>query len=125
MDTRSEFFAVALKDSVFNSELITYLWVMGVSIWGGLVSFFNKGGPFSWRKLFMHLSSSSFAGLMTFFLCQEANISGPLTGVFCGVAAHMGTSALVNLLMKSKTLKAFFDTGTGAGPQGGTEEKKD
>jgi hypothetical protein len=84
--------------------------VIGISLWGGLVSFFNKVNKFSWKALFVHLTSSSFAGLMTFLLCQQANISGPLTGVLCGVAAHMGTSALVKLLMKSKTVATFFHT---------------
>lgn len=99
------------KDSIFNSELVTYVVVMLSTVAGGLNSFFSKAEQFSWRKLAIHLCSSSFAGMMTFLLCQEAGISGPLTGVFCGVAAHMGTPALIALLMKSKAIKTFFETG--------------
>jgi hypothetical protein len=76
-----------------------------ISIWGGLVSFFEKKEKFSWVSLFAHLSSSSFAGWMTFLGCQYAHISGPLVGIFCGVAAHMGTPALLKLASKFKIVR--------------------
>lgn len=91
-----------------NGELLTYLWVIAVSFWGGMVSYFDKMKKFSWKNLAMHLSSSSFAGLMTFLLCQSAGITGPLAGVFCGVAAHMGTPALIKLLMRNGTFSKIF-----------------
>lgn len=97
------------KQTFINSEYITYLWVIGVSLWGGVVSYFEKKEPFSWVNLFAHLSSSSFAGLMTFFLCQYGNVPGPLTGVFCGLAAHMGTPALIKLVKRLKPVKQFID----------------
>jgi hypothetical protein len=91
-----------------SNELLTYLWVGVVSLWGGFVSYFDKMTAFSWTKLAMHLMSSSFAGCMTFLLCQSSGITGPMSGVFCGVAAHMGTPALINLLMRNPTFKRFF-----------------
>lgn len=94
------------KEQILDSWWFTYLWVVGVSLWGGLVSFFEKKGePFSWRRLFAHLLSSSFAGMMTFYICQAGSVSGPLTGVFCGVAAHMGTPALLRM----KVVRQFFE----------------
>lgn len=94
------------KDSlVFHSGWIPYLGVMAISLWGGLVSYFEKRTKFSWMTLFAHLLSSSFAGMMTFFGCEYAGISGPLTGVLCGVAAHMGTPALIRLAMKLKIVR--------------------
>lgn len=95
------------KETILTSGLLTYVWVVGVSLWGGLVSFFEKKAPFSWVRLFAHLLSSSFAGLMTFYLCQAANTPDALTGVFCGVAAHMGTPAL----LKMKVIRNFLDKG--------------
>lgn len=93
------------KESLLTSGIVTYIWVVGVSLWGGLVSFLEKEAPFSWVRLFAHLLSSSFAGLMTFYLCQAGSVPEPLTGVFCGVAAHMGTPAL----LKMKVIRQFLD----------------
>lgn len=95
------------KEQFLTSGYVTYLWVMGVSIWGGLVSYAEKKEPFNLVRLLAHLSSSSFAGLMTFYLCQYGNVPEPLTGVFCGVAAHMGTPAL----LKMKIVRQFLEKG--------------
>lgn len=92
----------------FNSEYATYLTVAIATIWGGLVSYYDKMTTFSWKHLLAHLSSSSFAGFITALLCQSAGIDGPLVGVFAGVAAHMGTPALIKLMMKNPTVKRFF-----------------
>lgn len=97
------------KEPFLNTGLITYAWVLGISIWGGVTSYFEKKEPFSWMNLFAHLCSSSFAGLMTYFLCQYGEIPGPLTGVLCGVASHLGTPALIKLAMKLKFVKQFFE----------------
>lgn len=104
------------SDWLSNNEVVTYLWVAGTTFWGGLVSYFDKKEPFSWRKFFAHLSSSAFASLMVALLCQATGVTGPMMGVLCGVAAHMGTPAIIKLMMKNKSIKAFFDF---------EEEKKD
>jgi hypothetical protein len=94
------------KTQILDYGWITYLWVVGVSLWGGVVSFFEKKDePFSGVRLFAHLSSASFAGMMTFYICQYGNVPEPLTGVFCGVAAHMGTPALLRM----KVIRQFLD----------------
>lgn len=98
-----------------TGEVATYLWVLGATFWGGVVSYFDKGEPFKFRKLFAHMSSAAFASLMVALLCQATGVTGPIMGVLCGVAAHMGTPALIKLLMRHKAIKAFFDV----------EEKKD
>jgi hypothetical protein len=48
------------------------------------------------------------AGLMTYYLCQAGSVPEPLTGVFCGEAAHMGTPAL----LKIKIIRQFDKDGT-------------
>lgn len=102
------------KDSVlFGVGWITYVWVLAISIWGGIVSYLGKRRKFSWASLVAQLSSSSFAGLMTAFACQYAGISCPLMGVLCGVAAHMGTPALIELAMKFKPVKALLEDKVG------------
>ena len=95
------------KEQFLNTATFTYIWVIGVSLWGGLVSFSERKEPFSFMKLLAHLTSASFAGLMTFYLCQYGNIPEPLTGVMCGVAAHMGTPALLRM----KIIRQFLNKG--------------
>ena len=94
-----------VKDSILESSWITYLWVASISLWGGLVSYFEIKEPFSFVRLLAHLSSSSFAGLLTFYVCQYGSVPEPLTGALCGVAAHMGTPALLKL----KVIRQFLD----------------
>lgn len=87
-----------VKEQFLDSGWITYLWVVGISLWGGVVSFFEKKGEkFSWGRLAAHLSSAGFTGVMTFYACRYGNIPEPLIGLFCGVAAHIGTPALLRL----------------------------
>ena len=93
------------KEQFLNSDWFTYAWVLAVSVWGGLVSFFEKREPFTWVRLVAQILSSSFAGMMTFYVCQYGNVPDPLIGVFCGVAAHMGTPALLRM----KVIRQFLD----------------
>jgi hypothetical protein len=97
------------REPFLNSGLVTWGWVVGVSVWGGLVSYFEKKEKFSFVSFVGHLTSASFAGLMTYLLCQYGGVPGPLTGVCCGVAAYMGTPALVALAMKLKVVRQFFE----------------
>lgn len=98
------------KDSfVHGSGWLPYLGVVAISLWGGLVSYFEKKTKFSWLTLFAHLLSSSFAGMMTYFACESAGISGPLTGVVIGVASHMGTPAMIRLAMKLKIVRNVLE----------------
>lgn len=95
-----------LKEQFIDSGWATYLWVVGVSLWGGLVSFLEKKGePFSWVRLFAHLLSASFAGMMTYYICLAGGITGPMAGALSGVAAHMGTPALLRM----KVIRQFLD----------------
>ena len=98
------------KDGLFfGYGWLTYLGVLVISFWGGIVSYMNRQITFSWVSLVAHLLSASFAGLMTFFACEYAHITGPLVGVLCGVASHMGTPALIALFMKMPVVKGFFE----------------
>lgn len=106
------------ESHLFSGELVTYMWAAGAIFWGAVVSYFDKESSFNWRRVFAHFSSASFAGFMVFLLCRATGVEGPIVGVLCGVAAHMGTPAIIKLLMRHKAIKAFFDTGE-------EEEKKD
>ncbi len=94
--------------SLISGETVMFLWITFVSALGGVVSYFNKYSTFHVAKFLAHLSSSAFAGLMTGLLCMHAGVTGPLQYVACGVAAHMGTPAVIKLLMRNRFLKDFF-----------------
>lgn len=105
MDTKQ----TVVSNFSFDNEVWTYIWVFGVSLWGGIVSYFEKKEPFSWLHLFAHLMSASFAGMLTFFVCDYGNVPGPLTGAICGVAAHMGTPALLRMRIFKRILETQFE----------------
>ena len=79
---------------------ITYFWVLALSILGGTVRTFMSlkvGMSFSdiVRRWFIDITVSAFIGIITFFLCEYAQLSQLLTAAFVGISAHMGTRAIV------------------------------
>lgn len=102
---------LSLSEWLSNNEVVTYLWVAGTTFWGALVSYFDKKEPFKWRNFFAHMSSAAFASLMVALAYQASGAPpGPIMGVLCGIAAHMGTPAIIKLLKKNKSVAAFFGT---------------
>ncbi len=88
----------------FNYTLITYGWVFMLSMWGGVVSFFQKVRDGKTRasnimEFFGELSTSAFVGLATFYLCEFGNVDRLLTAVLVAVSGHMGTKAVYLLEM--------------------------
>ena len=89
-----------MPNSPENYSLLTYLWVIGLSILGGTVrTLTNLKTGMTWRELcrrwIIDITVSAFIGIITFFLCEYANLEPVLTAAFVGVSAHMGTRAIV------------------------------
>lgn len=85
-----------------NYSLLTYLWVFVLSAWGGLVSFMRKrktgtARPFNFVELVGELCTSAFAGVLTFWMCEAAGISGLVTAAMVGISGHMGSRAIFHL----------------------------
>jgi hypothetical protein len=78
----------------FGYPLTTYLWVLGLALIGGAVKYLNQSTRFSWLLLVRDLVTAGFAGLMTFWICEWAAISGPLSAVLISTSGLMGTRAL-------------------------------
>lgn len=81
---------------------LTYLWVFGLSAWGGLVSYSRKvkmgvTARFSLTELIGEIVTSAFAGVLTFWLCEAAGISPLLTAAFVGISGHMGSRLIFSL----------------------------
>lgn len=86
------------KDPTSFSYL-TYLWVFGLAILGGTVSFMQKVQ--SARTKYTHLGlvaevlRSAFVGVITFLVCSYLGFSQLLTAALVGVSGHMGSKALI------------------------------
>ena len=77
-------------------SLITYGWVAVVAMWGGAASYIRRvrlglTTHFSVAEFVGELVTSSFFGIMTFWLCEASEISPLLTAAFVGMSGHMGS----------------------------------
>jgi hypothetical protein len=85
-----------------NYSLLTYIWVLILSIWGGITHNLKKVktgalARFSLSELVGDLFISGFIGVMTFYLCEYARFDKMLTAFFVGMSSHMGTRGLMML----------------------------
>lgn len=84
----------------FDAALIvTYGWVVGVSLAGGIASFYGKvkQGHARWvnlGELVGELVTSAIAGLITYWLCRASGVGEWWAAAFVAVAGHMGTRAM-------------------------------
>ena len=83
-------------------SMLTYAWVLLLSIWGGVVSFIRRvkegtAQPHNLMELWGGIVTSAFAGIVTFYLCEFAGISGVLAAVMVAIAGHMGTRAIYQI----------------------------
>lgn len=90
--------------SPFDFSWVTYLWVIVWAVAGGMVSFYRKMKEghvraFNFTEFIGELVTSGFAGLLTFWLCEAAEINKLLAAVFIGISGHMG-SRVIFLLEK-------------------------
>lgn len=94
---------------------LTYLWVLLLAGVGGLVRFIRelnqattpKPLKFIFLKLVGELIVSSFAGVVTFLLCQAMDIDLLWSAVATAVAGHMGGNAIdtITKIIKYKAKK--------------------
>lgn len=85
-----------------NYSVLTYAWVISLSSWGGIVSFYRKmqSGrvrPFNLTEFVGEIVTSGLTGIITFFLCEHGGIDPLLTAALVGVSGHMGSRALSQL----------------------------
>lgn len=82
-----------------NYSILTYMWVFGLSAWGGIVSFFGKvkegaTSKFNFKELIGEVATSAFSGVITFYLCEASGFSPLWTAVLVGVSGHLGTRGI-------------------------------
>ncbi len=94
------------RDPILYGTL-TYFWVIGISMFGGLASFIiklnNSTESVPLVKLFLRLIGelivAGFAGVATFFLCQAWQLDGMYTAFAVAVSGHLGAKAIDGLTL--------------------------
>ena len=96
--------------------LLTYMWVFGLSSWGGFVSFMRKrrqgvARPFNIAEFFGEIATSAFAGVLTFYLAESAGLPQLMTAAMVAISGHMGGRAvfLIERWMERKFSVAASD----------------
>jgi hypothetical protein len=79
--------------------ILTYAWVISLSVFGGFASFIikikeGKVRAFNITELVGDLVISAFTGIITFYLCQSAGFGNTLTAALVGISGHMGGRAI-------------------------------
>jgi hypothetical protein len=100
----------------FDYSVLTYLWVLSLSAFGGIVNFSHKlqdgrTSVFRVTEFIGEVVTSAFAGLLTFWLCEAANIDRLLSAVMIAVSGHMGSRAIFRM---ERWLETRWKGGPGA-----------
>ena len=80
-------------------SLITYVWVIGLSAWGGVAGYIRRIKTknmthFSLAELVGEICISGFVGVLTFYFCESANINQVMAAALVGISGHMGSRSL-------------------------------
>lgn len=83
-------------------SMITYLWVIGLSTIGGFVSFMRKVREGNAKfinitELIGEIVTAGFAGVLTFWLCEAADMAPLVSAAMVGVSGHMGSRVIMQL----------------------------
>jgi hypothetical protein len=83
----------------FDYEFLTYAWVMGLAAFGGVVNFSRKMREgavraFNLTEFIGEIVTSAFAGLLTFWLTEAADMDKLVSAVLIAVSGHMGSRAI-------------------------------
>lgn len=76
--------------------ILTYLWVAGLAVIGGVISHLRKiNGGAKWNlvRFSLDIGTSAFVGIITFWLCEAAELQPLVTAALIGVSGHMGSRA--------------------------------
>ncbi|NLC24644.1 MAG: hypothetical protein GX776_09325 [Oxalobacter sp.] len=108
-------YATARSPEMYQMDI--YLWVIGLSLLGGIVSFkekrksgfwtFRTGSPRLGIALFilvntgfflLELLTSAFCGILTFYICESVHMDRLLTAAFVGLSGFAG-GRMLNFLI--------------------------
>lgn len=84
------------------AAILTWVWIIGLSALGGIVSFLQKiktGHARAWNftELVGEIATSGLAGIITANLADSINAPASLKYALVGIVAHMGSRGLLKL----------------------------
>jgi hypothetical protein len=84
------------------TAILTWVWIIGLSTLGGIVSFWQKiktGHARAWNftELVGEIATSGLAGIITANLADSINAPASLKYALVGIVAHMGSRGLLKL----------------------------
>lgn len=89
---------VSLDKDPLAFGLLTYAWVLVLSVWGGAVAYLgrlrDRSLSFRVMEFIGEIFTSGFAGILTFWLAEAAGINSLVTAALVGVSGHMGSRAI-------------------------------
>lgn len=92
-----------LEKDPTSYSLLTYGWVVCLSVFGGIVNYLrklecgdcDKLKPVNFGTLLIEMTISGFVGVITFWLCEQAAIAPLLTAALVGISGNMGSRTLM------------------------------
>lgn len=118
--------AITIAKDPTSYSWVTYLWVMLLSAWGGMVKFLNnlRDKRVSLKEatldLVVGMVTSVFVGVVTFYICEATNVSALWSAVCIAIAGHMGAE-LIRFFqdrLKSRIASIFAQTKNDGTPNG-------
>jgi hypothetical protein len=82
--------------------IVTYIWVLILSVWGGAVNFWqkmkvNKVRAFNLVEFIGDLSTAALTGLVTFYLAESAHLDKVFGAALIAISGHMGARLIFML----------------------------
>lgn len=74
----------------FGYPLVTYIWVIGLGLIGGLLRYLTTMERFNVIRLITEILSSGFIGLITFWMCEYQDLGKLMTAILVAIAGHLG-----------------------------------
>lgn len=89
----------SLGQQLASFGMLTWAWVIGLSLWGGIANFFRKlrqgaARPFNVTEFCGEIFISGFVGMCTFMLCMANGLDPLLTSPLVAISGHMGSRGI-------------------------------
>lgn len=85
-----------------EDETMTLLTVLGMSAFGGLVSWLREKGPKKFSKLVIILCTAAFAGLLAYYITHAIGLNDKYQCAVSGIAGYGGGTLLDEVIEKAK-----------------------
>lgn len=94
----------------FDYSVLTYVWVIALSMFAGFTSFLRKlksGAvrPFNIVEFIGELAGSALVGLITFWMCEQAEVPRLYAAAAIAISGHCGGRLM---FMLEKIFEAWF-----------------